>query len=174
MICTYILYTPFILPLSLNTCGSHSISRLHALQALSLGCFRNDIMIDGGDNMAWKQVEFNTIASGFGHLGPVSRVIQRFLPCICICLLAPLIILIPSLLVLLSHPFGFCLFLFLTKREPFSVEFSNKIICFIIISSIVSIMRVTNRVQVLLQQEIPKKTNNNNKWIWRIKGGFHR
>lgn len=25
----------------------------------------------------WKQVEFNTIASGFGHLGPASRAIQR-------------------------------------------------------------------------------------------------
>lgn len=25
----------------------------------------------------WKQVEINTIASGFGHLGPISREIQR-------------------------------------------------------------------------------------------------
>uniref|UniRef100_A0A8D8BM03 (northern house mosquito) hypothetical protein n=1 Tax=Culex pipiens TaxID=7175 RepID=A0A8D8BM03_CULPI len=27
----------------------------------------------------WKQVEINCIASGFGHLGPASRVVQRFL-----------------------------------------------------------------------------------------------
>ncbi|KAH8342921.1 hypothetical protein KR059_001812 [Drosophila kikkawai] len=26
----------------------------------------------------WKQVEINTIASGFGHLGPASKIIQRF------------------------------------------------------------------------------------------------
>eukprot|EP00099_Drosophila_melanogaster_P002983 NP_001162783.1 glutathione synthetase, isoform G [Drosophila melanogaster] len=33
----------------------------------------------------WKQVEINTIASGFGHLGPASKTIQRLLPRVFIC-----------------------------------------------------------------------------------------
>lgn len=49
---------------------------IHSSKAVSLGCLRNDMMIDSRD-MTWRQVELNTIASGFGHLGPVSRVIQR-------------------------------------------------------------------------------------------------
>lgn len=54
---------------------------------ISLGLIRSDIMLETrcGDNnetktkcyCCWKQVEINTIASGFGHLGPISKEIQR-------------------------------------------------------------------------------------------------
>ncbi|KAJ8925857.1 hypothetical protein NQ315_009709 [Exocentrus adspersus] len=61
-------------------------------QPLSLGLVRNDVMLEavrsdspnmkcGSEHMpdcCLKQVEFNTIASGFGWLGPVSAEIQRF------------------------------------------------------------------------------------------------
>nr|XP_014092058.1 glutathione synthetase isoform X1 [Bactrocera oleae]XP_014092060.1 glutathione synthetase isoform X1 [Bactrocera oleae] len=60
-------------------------------QSISLGLLRSDLMLE--TNCAellekekqtpcayccWKQVEINTIASGFGHLGPVSKDIQSF------------------------------------------------------------------------------------------------
>lgn len=56
------------------------------MQSLSLGLLRSDIMLETrccSENncekpfCCWKQVEINTIASGFGHLGPISREIQR-------------------------------------------------------------------------------------------------
>ncbi|XP_049537858.1 glutathione synthetase-like isoform X4 [Anopheles darlingi] len=60
-------------------------------QPLSLGLVRSDLMLETKcDNMCservrqlgayccWKQVEINTIASGFGHLGPSSKYLQRF------------------------------------------------------------------------------------------------
>ncbi|XP_037938245.1 glutathione synthetase-like [Teleopsis dalmanni] len=63
-------------------------------QRISLGLLRSDLMLDSNCRnlngeyeesetetpsayCCWKQVEVNTIASGFGHLGPVSRAIQR-------------------------------------------------------------------------------------------------
>ncbi|KAJ8931279.1 hypothetical protein NQ314_015846, partial [Rhamnusium bicolor] len=58
------------------------------LHPLSLGLVRNDLMLEsacpGIDKCqstdlpysCWKQVEFNTIASGFGWLGPISADIQ--------------------------------------------------------------------------------------------------
>ncbi|XP_050552383.1 glutathione synthetase [Spodoptera frugiperda] len=58
-------------------------------QPISLGMLRSDIMLESRcphtENQcakhtpycSWKQVEINSIASGFGHLGPVSREIQR-------------------------------------------------------------------------------------------------
>ncbi|XP_030759460.1 glutathione synthetase-like isoform X2 [Sitophilus oryzae] len=45
-------------------------------QPLSLGLVRNDIMLDSLSS--WKQVEFNTIAAGFGWLGPCSLAINRY------------------------------------------------------------------------------------------------
>ncbi|XP_026332659.1 glutathione synthetase-like isoform X1 [Hyposmocoma kahamanoa] len=59
-------------------------------QPLSLGMLRSDIMLESrcqhGESQcdkhtpycSWKQVEINSIASGFGHLGPVSREIQSY------------------------------------------------------------------------------------------------
>lgn len=56
-------------------------------QSISLGLLRSDLMLEStccasNDKKrpycCWKQVEINTIASGFGHLGPISREIQRF------------------------------------------------------------------------------------------------
>ena len=66
-------------------------------QAISLGLIRSDLMLESrcqelitnhetGKNekpcayCCWKQVEINTIASGFGHLGPASKAIQRHIP----------------------------------------------------------------------------------------------
>jgi len=59
-------------------------------QPISLGLFRSDLMLEStcGDSddctnqmpyCCWKQVEFNTIASGFGWLGPASGYLQRFI-----------------------------------------------------------------------------------------------
>ncbi|KAL5279379.1 GSS family protein [Megaselia abdita] len=60
-------------------------------QPLSLGLLRSDVMLEGkkcedeakckGQCYCFcrKQVEINTIASGFGHLGPVSRTIHKFI-----------------------------------------------------------------------------------------------
>ncbi|XP_066139373.1 glutathione synthetase-like isoform X2 [Euwallacea fornicatus] len=45
-------------------------------QPISLGLVRNDLMLDSLDT--WKQVEFNTIAAGFGWLGPASLAINKF------------------------------------------------------------------------------------------------
>lgn len=58
-------------------------------QPISLGLIRSDVMLEGkcchegnckGDCYCFcrKQVEINTIASGFGHLGPASRTIQKY------------------------------------------------------------------------------------------------
>ncbi|XP_050673115.1 glutathione synthetase-like isoform X1 [Leptidea sinapis] len=59
-------------------------------QPVSLGMLRSDIMLESRcphlENQcakhtpycSWKQVEINSIASGFGHLGPVSREIQSY------------------------------------------------------------------------------------------------
>ncbi|CAG9570940.1 unnamed protein product [Danaus chrysippus] len=59
-------------------------------QPISLGMLRSDIMLESRcphtENQcakhtpycSWKQVEINSIASGFGHLGPVSKDIQSF------------------------------------------------------------------------------------------------
>ncbi|XP_050315568.1 glutathione synthetase-like isoform X3 [Anthonomus grandis grandis] len=44
-------------------------------QPLSLGLVRNDLMLDSLNS--WKQVECNTIAAGFGWLGPASLSIHR-------------------------------------------------------------------------------------------------
>ncbi|KAK9505189.1 hypothetical protein O3M35_009296 [Rhynocoris fuscipes] len=44
-------------------------------QEFSLSMLRNDVMID---STGLKQVEFNTIASGFGWLGPASKAIQSY------------------------------------------------------------------------------------------------
>jgi len=59
-----------------------------AAQKVSLGILRSDIMLDTSccekDNKSlkphccWKQVEINTIASGFGWLGPVSMQLHKF------------------------------------------------------------------------------------------------
>ncbi|XP_060807242.1 glutathione synthetase isoform X1 [Amyelois transitella] len=60
-------------------------------QPISLGMLRSDIMLESrcphtenkcGKHTpycSWKQVEINSIASGFGHLGPVSREIQSYI-----------------------------------------------------------------------------------------------
>lgn len=60
-------------------------------QPLSLGLIRSDLMLEGkkcedevkckGQCYCFcrKQVEINTIASGFGHLGPISRTIHKFI-----------------------------------------------------------------------------------------------
>ncbi|XP_048484072.1 glutathione synthetase isoform X3 [Plutella xylostella] len=59
-------------------------------QPISLGMLRSDIMLDTRcphtkpcsqhkPYCSWKQVEINSIASGFGHLGPVSREIQSYI-----------------------------------------------------------------------------------------------
>nr|XP_015836665.1 PREDICTED: glutathione synthetase isoform X3 [Tribolium castaneum] len=54
-------------------------------QPISLGMVRSDLMLEGSCRRhtptsapfcCWKQVEFNTIASGFGWLGPSSGAIQ--------------------------------------------------------------------------------------------------
>jgi len=64
-------------------------------QPLSLGMTRSDLMLDthccrtkgkktsrctnhNADYACWKQVEFNTIASGFGWMGPASGMIHRY------------------------------------------------------------------------------------------------
>lgn len=54
---------------------------------MCLGLVRSDLMLESscGPNKekckrpycCWKQVEINTIASGFGHLGPISRELHR-------------------------------------------------------------------------------------------------
>ncbi|CAG9570938.1 unnamed protein product [Danaus chrysippus] len=60
-------------------------------QPISLGMLRSDIMLESRcphtENQcakhtpycSWKQVEINSIASGFGHLGPVSKDIQSYI-----------------------------------------------------------------------------------------------
>nr|XP_040223849.2 glutathione synthetase-like isoform X1 [Anopheles coluzzii]XP_049464569.1 glutathione synthetase-like isoform X1 [Anopheles coluzzii] len=61
-------------------------------QPLSLGLLRSDLMLetrcdnDCGERArainaycCWKQVEINTIASGFGHLGPSSKYLQSYI-----------------------------------------------------------------------------------------------
>ncbi|KPJ07729.1 Glutathione synthetase [Papilio machaon] len=59
-------------------------------QPITLGMLRSDIMLESRcphtvnqcakhtPYCSWKQVEINSIASGFGHLGPISRDIQRY------------------------------------------------------------------------------------------------
>ncbi|GAB0086212.1 Glutathione synthetase [Sergentomyia squamirostris] len=56
-------------------------------QPISLGLFRSDLMLESccpDENASpaayccWKQVEINSIASGFGHLGPISRALQSY------------------------------------------------------------------------------------------------
>lgn len=64
------------------------------MKRISLGILRSDLMLESRckdlENIkgnlenekpcafcCWKQVEINTIASGFGHLGPASKAIQR-------------------------------------------------------------------------------------------------
>ncbi|KAL1457123.1 hypothetical protein WDU94_001784 [Cyamophila willieti] len=50
-------------------------------QPLSLGLLRSDLMLDSNSSSLkcrWKQIEINTIASGFGWLGPVSSEIHRY------------------------------------------------------------------------------------------------
>lgn len=60
------------------------------MKRISLGIFRSDLMLESRCKdleivksekpcafCCWKQVEINTIASGFGHLGPISKSIQR-------------------------------------------------------------------------------------------------
>ena len=59
-------------------------------QRVSLGLIRSDLMLesgctrDGGDDVpkpfcCWKQVEINTIASGFGWLGPSATNLHKFI-----------------------------------------------------------------------------------------------
>ncbi|XP_037046202.1 glutathione synthetase-like isoform X1 [Bradysia coprophila] len=57
-------------------------------QPLSLGLLRSDLMLESicaedcscpRSYCCWKQVEINTIASGFGHLGPISKEIQSYI-----------------------------------------------------------------------------------------------
>lgn len=59
---------------------------LFYMKPLSLGLLRSDLMLESicagecscpRSYCCWKQVEINTIASGFGHLGPISKEIQR-------------------------------------------------------------------------------------------------
>ncbi|XP_025075872.1 glutathione synthetase-like [Pogonomyrmex barbatus] len=60
-----------------------------AVQKISLGMLRSDLMLDTScfeedtetfkSHCCWKQVEINTIASGFGWLGPVSRQLHKFI-----------------------------------------------------------------------------------------------
>lgn len=60
------------------------------IKRISLGLLRSDLMLETKcpellekekhtpcAYCCWKQVEINTIASGFGHLGPASKAIQR-------------------------------------------------------------------------------------------------
>jgi len=59
-----------------------------AAQKLSLGILRSDLMLDTccptkrmktfKPHCCWKQIEINTIASGFGWLGPVSTQLHNF------------------------------------------------------------------------------------------------
>jgi len=59
-----------------------------AAQPRSLGLIRTDVMLESlttsaaavGDYSCFKQVEVNTIAAGFGWLGPVSAMMHR---CVC-------------------------------------------------------------------------------------------
>ena len=52
-------------------------------QSLSLGMLRSDLMLEThpcstfSPFCCWKQVEINTIASGFGWMGPASGLIHR-------------------------------------------------------------------------------------------------
>jgi len=53
-------------------------------QPLSLGMIRSDLMLDThpcavSDFCCWKQVEINTIASGFGWMGPASGILHRYI-----------------------------------------------------------------------------------------------
>ena len=60
---------------------------LFVKQIISLGMLRSDLMLDsnagaspcqnGSPFCCWKQVEINTIASGFGWMGPASGLIHR-------------------------------------------------------------------------------------------------
>lgn len=54
------------------------------VKPISLGIIRSDVMLESlrdgirlNPRCRWKQVEINTIASGFGWLGPASRIIHR-------------------------------------------------------------------------------------------------
>lgn len=61
------------------------------MKPISLGLLRSDVMLESKcptscacdpcdrPYCCWKQVEINTIASGFGHLGPISKEVQRCL-----------------------------------------------------------------------------------------------
>ena len=54
-------------------------------QSLSLGMLRSDLMLEThpcstfSPFCCWKQVEINTIASGFGWMGPASGLIHRYI-----------------------------------------------------------------------------------------------
>lgn len=53
------------------------------MQKMQFALLRNDVMLaansapTGKPYVGFKQVEINTIASGFGHLGPISRALHR-------------------------------------------------------------------------------------------------
>ncbi|XP_059085218.1 glutathione synthetase-like isoform X1 [Tigriopus californicus] len=61
----------------------NTVAQEGVAQPLSLGLLRSDLMLnvgpcDGPAFCCWHQVEINTIASGFGWLGPASGLIHRF------------------------------------------------------------------------------------------------
>ncbi|XP_014476113.1 PREDICTED: glutathione synthetase-like isoform X2 [Dinoponera quadriceps] len=66
-----------------------TVHREGAAQKLSLGILRSDLMLDTScpkknaeklkPHCCWKQVEINTIASGFGWLGPATTRLHRFI-----------------------------------------------------------------------------------------------
>ena len=99
---------------------------IYKIQKLSLGMIRSDIMLDthpvptSSPFCCWKQVEINTIASGFGWMGPASGLIHRYIflnfllrnrPPLCVFPILPSIFLWFRLLLHMDYYSVFLLFL---------------------------------------------------------------
>ena len=95
-------------------------------QSLSLGMLRSDLMLEThpcstfSPFCCWKQVEINTIASGFGWMGPASGLIHRYIflnfllrnrPPLCVTPILPSIFLWFRLLLHMDYYSVFLLFL---------------------------------------------------------------
>ena len=95
-------------------------------QSLSLGMLRSDLMLEThpcstfSPFCCWKQVEINTIASGFGWMGPASGLIHRYIflnfllrnrPPLCVFPILPSIFLWFRLLLHMDYYSVFLLFL---------------------------------------------------------------
>ena len=78
-------FTHFLHSKNMAFCTKNYVSVFFSWQSLSLGMLRSDLMLEThpcstfSPFCCWKQVEINTIASGFGWMGPASGLIHRYI-----------------------------------------------------------------------------------------------